>query len=45
MKQEKAEIIPTLKAGDKIIISGFVTSCEDKRPWIEVESVAKVPSK
>jgi hypothetical protein len=44
IKQEKAEIIPTLKAGDKIIISGFVKSCEDKRPWIEVESVAKIPS-
>lgn len=44
IKQEKAEIIPTLKAGDKIIISGCVTSCEDKRPWIEVDSVVKVPS-
>jgi hypothetical protein len=44
MKQEKAEIIPKLKTGDKIIISGWVTSCEDKRPWIEVDSVVKVPS-
>ncbi|HPD60209.1 MAG TPA: hypothetical protein PKV48_00400 [Thermodesulfobacteriota bacterium] len=44
IKQEKAEIIPALKAGDKIIISGFVTSCADKRPWIEVDSVVKVPS-
>ena len=44
MKQEKAEIISTLKAGDKIVISGFVKSCSDKRPWIEVESVVKVPS-
>jgi hypothetical protein len=44
MKQEKAEILPKLKTGDKIIISGWVTSCEDKRPWIEVDSVVKVPS-
>ena len=44
MRQDKAEIIPTLKAGDKIIISGWVTSCSDKRPWIEVDSVVKVPS-
>jgi hypothetical protein len=44
IKQEKAEIISTLKSGDKIIISGCVTSCEDKRPWIEVDSVVKAPS-
>ena len=44
IKQEKAEIIPTLKTGDKIIISGYVTSCTDKRPWVEVDSVVKIPS-
>jgi CRISPR/Cas system-associated protein Csx1 len=45
MDEEKAEIIPTLKAGNRIIISGHVTSCEDKRPWVEVDSVVKAPSK
>jgi len=45
IKQEKAELISTLKTGDKIIISGCVRSCEDKRPWVEVDSVVKVPSK
>ena len=45
IKQEKAEFISRLKTGDKIIISGCVKSCDDKRPWVEVDSVVKVPSK
>ena len=45
IKQEKAEFISKLKTGDKIIISGCVKSCDDKRPWVEVDSVVKVPSK
>src|SRR4030042_2880769 len=44
MRQDNAAIICSLKAGDKIIISGWVESCEDKRPWIGVNSVVKVPS-
>lgn len=44
IKQTKAGIIPTLKTGDKIIIFGYVTSCADKRPWVEVDSIEKVPS-
>lgn len=41
IKQSKADIIPTLKVGDRIVISGEVTSCADKNAWIEVDSVAK----
>ena len=44
MKEPEAATICSIKTGDKIIISGFVRSCEDKRPWIEVDSVVKVPS-
>ena len=44
IKQSQADIIPTLKTGDKIIISGFVTSCADIHAWIEVDSIRKVPS-
>jgi len=44
MEQSKAGILCPLKAGDKIIISGWVESCEDKRPWILVDSVVKAPS-
>lgn len=44
IKQKKADIIPTLKAGDKIVISGKVKSCADKHPWIEVNSLVKAPS-
>ena len=44
IKQEKAAIIPTLKTGDKITISGYVRSCADKTPWVEVDSVEKIPS-
>ncbi|WAC08987.1 MAG: hypothetical protein OS130_07355 [Thermodesulfobacteriota bacterium] len=44
MEQCKAELICPLKAGDKITISGWVESCEDKRPWILVNSVVKAPS-
>jgi|GEM_PF-1380130 len=45
MKQKDAVgIIPHLKTGDKIIISGYVKSCADKRPWVEVSSVVKVPA-
>jgi hypothetical protein len=44
MEQDKAEILCPLKSGDKIIISGWVESCEDKRPWIVVNSVVKAPS-
>jgi len=43
MEKEKAGILCPLKAGDKIIISGRVESCEDKRPWILVGSVVKAP--
>jgi hypothetical protein len=43
MQQDKAGIISQLETGDKIIISGWVTSCDDKRPWIEVDSVVKIP--
>jgi len=45
IKQSKADIIPTLKPGDRIIISGKVTSCADRHAWIEVDSVTKVPEK
>ena len=44
IKQKNAAIIPTLKTGDRIIIFGYVTSCADKRPWVEVDSIEKVPS-
>ena len=44
MRQDKAGSIATLKAGDKVIISGWVTSCDDKRPWIKVDSIVKAPS-
>ena len=44
IKQSQADIIPTLKTGDKIIISGFVTSCADRHAWVEVDSIRKVPS-
>jgi hypothetical protein len=44
IKQSKADIIPTLKAGDRIIISGKVKSCEDRHAWMEVDSVVKVVS-
>jgi hypothetical protein len=43
MRNDKAAMLCPLKAGDKIIISGWVISCEDKRPWIEVDSVVKAP--
>ena len=43
MEQCKADIICSLTSGDKIIIYGWVMSCEDKRPWIEVDSVVKAP--
>ena len=42
MKQSQADIIPTLKVGDKIRISGKVTSCADQHAWIDVDSVVKV---
>ena len=44
IKQSKADILPTLKEGDRIIISGIVTSCADKHAWIEVDSVRKISS-
>ncbi|MCX8012147.1 MAG: hypothetical protein N3A64_03210, partial [Desulfobacterota bacterium] len=45
MKQKDAvKIIPQLKTGDKIIICGYVKSCADKRPWVEVSSVSKAPA-
>jgi len=42
MRQDKAGIVATLKAGDRVIITGWVTSCDDKRPWIKVDSIVKV---
>jgi len=42
--QDDTAIICSLKTGDKIIISGQVESCEDKRPWILVNSVVKAPT-
>jgi hypothetical protein len=44
LEQCKAEMICPIKTGDKVTISGWVMSCEDKRPWIEVDSVVKVSS-
>ena len=44
MRQTKADIIATLKEGDKIVISGKVTSCADKHAWIDVDSVVKAPT-
>lgn len=41
IKQENADILSTLRTGDRIVISGTVKSCADKHPWIEVDSVAK----
>ena len=43
MKNDIAGTLCPLKAGDKIIISGCVRTCEDKRPWVEVDSVVKAP--
>jgi hypothetical protein len=45
IKQESADIIATLKTGDRILISGKVKSCADKHPWVEVDSVAKVETR
>jgi hypothetical protein len=42
IKQSDADIIPTLKTGDKVVISGFVTSCVDRHAWVEVDSLRKV---
>jgi len=44
IKQSNADILPTLKTGDKIIISGFVTSCADRHAWVDVDSIRKVAS-
>ena len=44
IKQNNADILPTLKTGDRIIISGFVTSCADRHAWVEVDSIRKVSS-
>ncbi len=38
-----ADIIPTLNEGDKIIITGVVTSCADEMAWIKVDSVIRAP--
>lgn len=43
IKQESADILGTLRTGDRILISGKVKSCADKHPWVEVDSVTKVP--
>lgn len=43
--QNKADILATLQEGDRIVITGVVTSCADKRPWIEVDSVIRAPQK
>ena len=40
---KKADIIPTLKEGEKIIITGVVNSCADGMAWIEVDSVIRAP--
>lgn len=42
IKQENADLLTTLKTGDRILISGKVKSCADKHPWVEVDSVSKV---
>ena len=39
-----ADIIPTLEEGDKIIITGVVTSCADRKAWVEADSVIRAPS-
>jgi len=44
IKQANADILPTLKTGDRIIISGFVTSCLDRHAWVDVDSVRKITS-
>ena len=41
---KKADIIPTLNEGDKIIITGVVSSCADGMAWIDVDSVIRAPS-
>ena len=41
---KNADIIPTLNQGDKIIITGEVTSCADNMAWVEVDSVIRAPS-
>ena len=43
MKHKKAEIITTLKEGDKISVRGYVRSCADLQPWDKVDSVVKLP--
>jgi hypothetical protein len=40
---KKADIIPTLDEGDKIIITGVVTSCADGKAWVDVDSVIRAP--
>ena len=45
MRQSKADILATLHEGDRIVITGVVTSCADSRPWIEVDSVIRAPQK
>jgi hypothetical protein len=42
IKQSKADILPTLKVGDMIRISGKVTSCADEHAWVDVDSVVKI---
>jgi hypothetical protein len=44
MPLKKADIIPTLKQGDPIVITGVVTSCADDRAWIDVDSVIRAPT-
>ena len=41
----KADILPSLAEGDRIVITGVVTSCADQRPWVEVDSVIRAPNK
>ena len=43
MHLKNADIIPTLNQGDKIIITGVVTSCADGMAWVEVDSVIRAP--
>jgi len=43
--QSKADILSALKTGDRIVITGTITSCADKRPWIKVDSVIRATEK
>ena len=44
MPIKKADIIPTLNQGDRIVITGVVTSCADDRAWVDVDSVIRAPN-